>query len=65
MVVADLANIHVKVVCVTKDQLEDKEFKAKMAYGFPFLETNEGIIFETVAIMSYFARCSPYSGLLG
>jgi len=66
MVIADLAKVQVELVCVSKEQLESKEFKDKKLMSFPFLETDGGeLIFESSAVATYFARCAPKSGLYG
>lgn len=67
LVVADLANQQVNVEVLSKEQQNDKDFKAKNVNGkFPLLELESGeLIFESSAIANHFARAAPASGLLG
>jgi glutathione S-transferase/translation elongation factor EF-1beta len=67
LVAADLANAQVSVEVLSKEQQNDKEFKAKNVNGkFPLLELESGeLIFESAAIANHFARSAPASGLMG
>jgi len=67
LVVADLANVQVSLEVLSKEQQNDKDFKAKNINGkFPLLELESGeTIFESSAIANHFARAAPASGLLG
>lgn len=67
LVVADLANVHVTLNVLTKEQQNEKEFKAKNVNGkFPLLELESGEhIWESSAISMHFARAAPASGLMG
>jgi len=67
LVVADLANVNVTVEVLSKEQQNDKDFKAKNINGkFPLLELESGErIFESSAIAMHFARAAPASGLMG
>ena len=63
-VVAKLAKKNVTSVQVKPEEKNSKEFKAKNIFGkFPMLETNEGILHESMAIAKYLAH--GHATLLG
>ena len=63
-VVAKIAKKNVTSVQVDAEMKNSKEFKAKNIFGkFPMLETNEGILHESMAIAKYFAH--GHATLLG
>jgi glutathione S-transferase len=65
-IAAGVAGVNCEIVVPTEEMKEDADFKAKKAHGkYPMLETADGkILFESVAIASYFARIGK-GNLLG
>jgi elongation factor 1-beta len=65
-IAAGVAGVNCELVIPTEEMKEDADFKAKKAHGkYPMLETADGkILFESVAIASYFARIGK-GNLLG
>jgi elongation factor 1-gamma len=56
-IAADLAGVNAEFVNTPYAELKSKEFLAKHPLGkVPFLETPEGNLFETHAILKYFGR---------
>ena len=66
---ARIAGVHVQVVIADKATTSGKEWKEwnkqNITQQLPILETPQGMIAETVAILKYLARQNPDSGLLG
>lgn len=66
LVAARIANIPVELVQVLHEDLKKKEHIARNPLGkIPVLETKEGNIFESNAILRYIARQVPESKLYG
>ena len=60
LIAADLAGQKVEVVLKTKEEINDKEFKAINLTGkFPLLQDGEDLVFESSAICQHFARLAP------
>jgi elongation factor 1-gamma len=65
-ITSQLAKVTVEEVFVNDEEAKSKEFKQKSLTGkFPFLETEEGSIFESAAIARYLARKNPESKIGG
>jgi glutathione S-transferase len=53
-IVADLAHVKLEETVVNQEEIQSKEFKAKTPSGkFPFIEAEEGTLFESAAIARY------------
>jgi len=66
MIVADLSQVQVQEIILNEEEAKGKEFKSKSLTGkFPFLETEEGPLFESAAIARYFARRGGNSSVAG
>lgn len=65
-IAARFAEAAVEDVVMDPQELKTKEYQAKCpTQRVPFLETPEGNLFETSAILRYFARLNPSVGLYG
>lgn len=65
-VVANYTNIHLEFHNIKLTALKEKEFLNKNPLGkIPVLETPEGFIYESHAIMRYLYRLNPECGLYG
>ena len=66
LVTARMTNAKVQIIELTDEQKSSKEWKKKNITGaWPLLETDQGIITESVAISKYLARQSTGPDLLG
>lgn len=56
LITAALANVKVEEIILNEEEAKSKETKAKTLTGkFPFLETDQGTLFESAAIARYLA----------
>ena len=66
-IAAAAAGVKPEFVQTTEEMNQDKDFKQKKGHGqYPMLETTDGqVLFESVAIASYFCRVGNNKSLLG
>lgn len=56
LITAALAKVKVEEIILNEEEAKSKETKAKVLTGkFPFLETDQGVLFESAAIARFLA----------
>ncbi len=66
LVAAKLANVPIELVPITYEELKNPEHLQRHPLGkIPALETPEGPLFESNAILRYIARYNSATGLYG
>mmetsp|Transcript_13288 Transcript_13288/g.18678 ORF Transcript_13288/g.18678 Transcript_13288/m.18678 type:complete len:89 (+) Transcript_13288:36-302(+) len=65
-IAADIASVKFEDIIVSWDEMKSPEFLKKNPLGkAPVIETNDGFLYETNAILRFIARLNPSKNLQG